>query len=327
MSRMEDGVSFASFETVLPPWLSDRERMLSGPGLPMTLWSDWHYGEVVAPEDVDGINAYNPFIARQRVLRLVGQIIDLCFSGFAKPDYPGIVVCLGGDLISGDMGPEEITATNALPTSVVLLELQDILVDALRSLANRFGAVFVPCVAGNHGKMTRRTRFKQAAFHNHEWLLYTQLQRRLSHERRIFFQVPRGLDAHFTVYQQRFCLTHGDLLGGKVMDDGNGILGPLRRGEARLRRAQAQIGRAFDTLLMGHWHNYLPLAPHLIVNGSLKGYDEYAHLWLRAAYEPPQQALWFLHPRAGFTTQCALRLDDQAAGPQAIAANAASWFW
>ena len=39
-----------------------------------------------------------------------------------------------------------------------------------------------------------------------------------------------------------------------------------------------------------------------LVNGSLKGYDEYAKSG-RFEYEIPKQALWFTHPKYGITFQ------------------------
>jgi hypothetical protein len=84
-----------------------------------------------------------------------------------------------------------------------------------------------------------------------------------------------------------------------------------------MRNASGAIGRPYDTLLMGHWHQYIPLR-YLIVNGSLKGFDEFAHLALRAAPEPPIQALWFTHPRFGITSQWPIFCEQErepAVGP------------
>ena len=47
------------------------------------------------------------------------------------------------------------------------------------------------------------------------------------------------------------------------------------RGSIQIGRCEAQIGRAVDTILMGPWHQRLWL-PGCVVNGALKGYDEYA---------------------------------------------------
>ena len=78
-----------------------------------------------------------------------------------------------------------------------------------------------------------------------------------------------------------------------------GALGPIIRGDHKKRSRNAQISMEYDTLLLGHWHQYIHLT-RLIVNGSLKGYDEYAYT-NNFPFEKPQQALWLTHPKYGIT--------------------------
>lgn len=291
-----------------PAWLIEERTGGSAPGVPVTIWSDWHFGEVVNPVEVGGVNEFSIAVAKERVRRLVERTIDLCFSHMVKPDYPGIVVCLGGDLISGDIH-EELAVSNELLTAPTLLELQGVLIWALEQMADRFGRVFVPCVVGNHGRMTHKPRAKGRVHTSFEWLVYCQLERHFQGDDRIQFLVPGEADAHFRVYGHRYMLTHGDSLGVRGGDGIIGLLGPVSRGTIKLRNSEAQIGRDFDTVIMGHWHQYLPM-PGCIVNGALKGFDEYARLFLRARYQAPIQALWFTHPSRGVTFQVPVYLDD-----------------
>jgi len=64
---------------------------------------------------------------------------------------------------------------------------------------------------------------------------------------------------------------------------------------------------------MGHYHTYIPSndAVPVIVNGALKGYDEYARSALRVRYSRPSQALWFVHPDHGITAQWQVFLDER----------------
>jgi hypothetical protein len=121
---------------------------------------------------------------------------------------------------------------------------------------------------------------------------------------------PGNADCAFNIFGHRYLLTHGDSLGTKGGDGIIGALGPIMRGTLKTHRSEAQIGRDFDTLLIGHWHQYITL-PGLIVNNSLKGYDEYAHLVLRAPYSRPSQALWFTHPEHGLTAHWQVYLEKQ----------------
>lgn len=82
----------------------------------------------------------------------------------------------------------------------------------------------------------------------------------------------------------------------------NGMLTHNTRGDVRKRHSAMLMpggAQTYDTLLVGHFHQLLML-PRLIMNGSVKGYDEYA-LGINVPYEPPQQALWMVHPAHGHT--------------------------
>ena len=278
-------------------------------GVPMTLWSDWHAGEVVTPQEVGGTNEFNTAILHERAKRLVDQIIDVCFNQLTHTSYPGIVVCLGGDMISGDIH-EELAVTNDRYTLQTLHDLLDVLIAAITKLADRFGNVFLPCVPGNHGRSTKKPRAKGRAYTSYEWHLYCLLERYFQGDKRIVFYIPPETDAHFTVSNHRFLLTHGDCLGVKGGDGIIGALGPIMRGKIKVSNAESHIGRSFDTILMGHWHQYIALMG-CIVNGSLKGYDEYARLFIRAPFQLPIQALWFVNPKGQVTNNIPLYLEDQ----------------
>jgi hypothetical protein len=292
-----------------PKWLS-RTRDPGSPGVPMTMWSDWHWGEVVNRVEVAGVNSFNRAIAKQRLNSLVENTIDIALSHMVKPKYPGIVICIAGDLFTGII--HDLKETNEGFIFQILSELQDHTAAAIIRMADAFGHVFCPCVVGNHGRTTIRPRAKGHVFENFEWNLYCQLERYFRHDKRIQFMIPGETDAYFSVLGHRFLLTHGDTLGVKGGDGIIGALGPITRGAIKVGRSEAQIGRDFDTLLMGQWHTYIPRgdAAAVVVNGTLKGYDEFARLVLRVPYARPSQALWFIHPRQGFTFQVPVYLEE-----------------
>lgn len=294
-----------------PAWLSSA-KLPQSPGVPMTIWSDFHWGEVVRSAEVGGVNSFNRVVAKQRLAKLVDKTIDLCTRHMTKSKYPGIVICLGGDIISGNIH-EELRETNDGHLQQSLLEVQEQLESALAKMADTFGRVFVPCVVGNHGRTTHKPRAKGRVFESYEYNLYCQLERYFRDDKRITFHIPSETDAHFRVMGHRFCLTHGDALGVKGGDGIIGAIGPITRGAIKVGRSEAQIGRDFDTLLMGHYHTYTPRSDstHVIVNGALKGYDEYARLFLRVPYARPSQALFFVHRDHGVTSQWQVFLDER----------------
>jgi len=274
-----------------PEFLTSVKRRLKGSvvSVPVAFWSDWHLGEKVYRDQVGGVNEFNMRIAKARFHRLVEVTIDLAKNHMGSMQYPGFVLALGGDMISGGIH-EELRETNeGTPLQTVQFGF-DLLVWGITRFANEFGYVFVPCVVGNHGRTKHRPHAKNRAFENYEWSLYMQLARHFKDDKRVVFYVPDGPDAPFTVLGHRFLLTHGDSLGVKGGDGIIGAIGPIVRGAIKFGRQQSVIGRDFDTLMMGHWHTYIPRgeASPVWVNGTMKGYDEFAHTFLRV---PPSRTL------------------------------------
>ncbi len=294
-----------------PRWLIKKTKP-GAPGVPIVVWSDWHWGEKIDRVQVGGVNEFNRAIARKRVQTLIEKTISLTFSHMVKPSYPGIVVCLGGDFITGAIH-EELGATNDGTVQQAILDCEEALIWALTEIADRFGRVFVPAVVGNHARDTHKPRAKNAVYQNYEWSMYCRLERHFKGDKRIQFMIPGETDCLFTVCGHRYFLTHGDRLGVKGGDGMIGALGPITRGVIKVGRQQAQIGRDFDTMIICHWHTHIPRseASAVIVNGCLIGYNEYANLGLRVPYSRPSQALWFTHPEYGVTCQWAIYLEKQ----------------
>jgi hypothetical protein len=266
------------------------------PGVPTLLLSDLHWGERVSRAELGGVNEFNLEIAHRRMKYTVETAIHLLKILDNKMRYPGIVVPLGGDMISGNIH-EELMATNELQTMPTVLDLYEELCGAIGMLADVFGSVFLPCVSGNHGRDTHKIWSKNRNHTSFDWLLYQFLARKFAGDKRITFYVPRGSDALYRVHHIRYLLTHGDQFRGG--DSIIGALGPLTRGNQKKQARNQAIGQEFDIMLCGHWHQYIH-TERLIVNGSMKGYDEYAAQG-NFSYEPPRQALWMTHPKYGLT--------------------------
>lgn len=292
--------------TEIPEWVTVSRGKESSPGVPTLFLSDLHWGERVFPEQINGVNKYNLAIARERLHTCIDSAIHLLKIISPKMDYPGIVVPLGGDMISGNIH-EELTATNELNTMPTVLDLYSELVSAIQKLADTFGRVFLPCVTGNHGRDTRKVWAKDRHATSFDWLLYQFLAKRFDQDKRVTFYIPDGSDAYYRVYSTRYLLTHGDQFRGG--DGVIGALGPIIRGDHRKRSRNAQIAMEYDTMLMGHWHQYIHME-RLIANGSTKGYDEYAYA-NNFPFESPRQALWLTHPKFKITFRMPVYVDRQ----------------
>jgi hypothetical protein len=275
-------------------------------GVPTLFASDWHWAEVVERNQIGGVNEYNISIAQRRAKALIETTIELLRHHLKITEYPGIVFALGGDMVSGDIH-EELSATNEMEMMPTVLDLWGTLAWCIDTLATEFGNVFVPCVTGNHGRNTHKIRAKGRNVTSFDWLVYQFLAKRFENDPRVRFLIPDGSDAYFQIYGHRYLLTHGDQFRGG--DGMIGALGPIIRGDHKKRSRNAQIDREYDTLLLGHWHQLIQLQ-RLIVNGSLKGYDEYA-FQNNFPFEPPRQALWVTHPEHGITFSAPIQVERQ----------------
>lgn len=289
----------ASFTTrsAPPGWIKKKPRSKSKHhAIANLMLSDLHLDEVVYPEQVMGMNAYNRDIALQRLDRTTTGFIDVTKNYWTNLTYDGAIVYLGGDIFSGDIH-EELKETNHGPMLASVDFWIDPLSDAIGMIADEFGKVHVPVVPGNHGRTTRKPRAKFRAESNFDWFVGCQLARLFKDDSRVTFDLSKSADCLVPVYDSMIMLTHGDQATG-----GNGIGGiwpPLMRLDARKRQRQEAVEQGYDLMVMGHWHQ-LTYGPSFIVNGAMKGYDEYAFTQ-NFGYELPSQAAWLMTPEHGKT--------------------------
>lgn len=262
------------------------------------LLSDTHFDEVVDPLEIGGLNAYNRRIAEQRLQAWTENAIRMARHYLSGVTYDGVVAMLGGDIFSGDIH-DELKESNETVILDSLLHWSEQIAAALGTLADEFGKVHVPCVVGNHGRLSRKPRMKQRAKTNLDWLLGKMVERHYSKDRRFTFDISENADTIVPIYGWGHLLTHGDQVNG-----GGGIGGiwpPVMRMRARKAQRAMEVGTPFQTMWIGHWHQYVS-TPGMVINGSLKGYDEYA--WINNfGFEVPQQALAIVTPEHNITFQ------------------------
>lgn len=279
-----------------PAWTTRQPKTGTHHGTPWLLLSDLHLDEVVNPREIGNVNAYSRAIAELRLRATFDNCVEICQHYWSGIAFDGIVCVLAGDLFSGDIH-DELVQTNEDTMLGSVLHWCDHLAAGLSMLADTFGKVHVPVVVGNHGRRSRKPRAKFRARDNFDWFIGHLLARQLGHDKRITFQIPESADAMVSSYGWRVCVTHGDQArgGGGI----GGIYSPIMRLDARKRQRAHAVQSPYDLLVMGHWHSLI-FGPQWIVNGSLKGYDEYAAVE-NFGFEPPQQALWLMTPEHGKT--------------------------
>lgn len=270
-----------------PQWLVQKPALRTRHVTVCAMLSDTHFDEVVNPREVNSVNAYNREIATQRLRRFFDKVISLPRDHFGGHEYQGVVIFMGGDMISGDIH-EELRETNEDTILGTCLYWSEQLAAGFSMLADAYEQVHVISVCGNHARRTRKERAKLRARDSFDWLLAHMTARAVSAEN-VTWQIPEETDARVTVQNTRYLLTHGNL----GFSGGGGIGGAwmsIVRGDLRRRQRENAAGETYDTLLVGHWHCYRT-GGEFVINGCLKGVDEYAYS-RSFGLEPPKQALW-----------------------------------
>jgi hypothetical protein len=295
----------------IPTWVTKPAVTSDAPGVPGLMLSDLHWGERVKREQVNGVNEFDLTIARRRLKTVIDKTIKLLKILDPGMRYPGIVVKLGGDMVGGNIH-DELVATNEANIMPVVLDLYRQLVAAIQLLADVFGNVFLPCVSGNHDRSTHKTWHKDRNDTSFGWLLYQFLAERFKDDKRVTFYIPDSADALYRIYNTRYLLTHGDQF--RSGDSIIGPIGPLMRGNQKKQQRNAAVDQSYDIMECGHWHQRIVLS-HLMVNSSLKGFDEYA-ADNNYRYEPPSQNLCTTHPDVGVNWTMPVFCDPSSVKPK-----------
>jgi len=277
--------------------LQPTSSKISNHGVPTLLISDLHYGEVVRPDQVFGVNEYSLETADKRMRMLARGTIDI-LTNHLKSNYPGIVLCLAGDFVTGTIH-EELLVTNESPIMPVIMRVYNMMIWFIEEMKRIAGNVQLFCVHGNHSRTFKKPIYKESALSSYDWLIYTLLERHFQNDKNVNFSISPGDDIQFKIYNLRYRMTHGGQFRG-----GQGFLGhiaPITRGEIRKRTAAQSYNQNYDMLLLGHFHS-TGFFKKIITNGSVIGYSEYS-MCNNYPYERPQQSLWLTHPEYGITFQ------------------------
>jgi hypothetical protein len=265
--------------------------------------SDLQWGETIDLAVMDGLNSYNPKIARNRLARVFQVWADLLTSHWAGPPPERIILVLGGDLISGEIH-EELAKTNGLLSIPALRDCAAHICAGIRLLREKVGVpIDVLSVPGNHGRTTRKPESKLYAAHSYDTLCadIVELEFREGGKLPSWLTMwkPSSGDALIWVYGYRVLITHGDRIGSRGGAGFVGTAATVARGFKKLVMDYAGRGITLDFIVCGHFHTALQLEEG-ICNGALPGPSEYSRD-LRFRPRPAVQAFIALHPRRGVT--------------------------
>lgn len=275
----------------------------------VTLWSDWHYAEIVKGESVQGLNEYNRDIALSRVHSLVAKILGIrekMTRGGWK--FRRIVIAVNGDMISGSVHETE---KHSNPNNVILAtyECGRLLAMAIRDIASAFQEVLVVCISGNHGRLPDHKRpMSKEPSRNWDTMIALIARTALEDVANVRFEIPDSYSAVFDVEGHLFGMSHGHDVRGWMQTPIYGF----NRMVSSLNSIRVSRGKPINYFLFGHFHNKVSVdyaGSEYFVNGSLIGGTEYSVNSLGRADQPCQ---WLLgvHKDHGVTHRWPIYPDD-----------------
>lgn len=280
----------------VPSWLRPKKRTRAHRATPVLMLSDLHLDEVVDLHEMDGINEYDREIAERRFENIINGAVKVAHNYVAGVHFDGIVAALLGDIITGEIH-DELARTNEAPVSASIVHWVPRIASGLRHLADEFGRVHVPVVDGNHDRFYKKPSMKKRAESSYAWVVYNWLADTLRDDPRITFGISTSPEQLIDVYDTTLLLSHGDTF--RSQGGVGGLYPSMLKWLLRRHQLYSATKRDFDYALIGHWHQAL-WGQDFVVNGSLKGYDEYAKA-NGFLYGPVSQQMFLLTPERGLT--------------------------
>jgi len=277
------------------------------------LFSDWHFDEVVQAPLMNGINAYSREIALKRLRKWAENVVHVAQIQAASFDWDGAVVSMNGDIMNGIIhGFKETNDGDGLFFDIEYWAEK--VVAAFELIRSVFPKLAIYVTVGNHGRLSQKWDDKRAVSENIEYLIGVFVRNHYASDPDVTVTLAKSVDLLFPIYNLRVLQTHGNTGGG---NGGGGLAGFWPR-LARMRLMKKTLYQnfgGFDVMGIGHFHQYKPTAvgySGFVVNGSGKGYDEYARD-MGFEDQPAMQAMIQVTPEKGITAHHPIFVTDRKA--------------
>lgn len=263
--------------------------------VPIIQFSDWHVEEKIERSTTQGMNEFNPDIAKKRTQALAINTLKLIKKERQDVKINELVICLGGDFINNFLHDHDKEMNFMSPVEATLFA-KELLKQTLVTIANNANVkkIILLCIRGNHGRLTKRMQSGNDYKMNLEAMIFNVLKQELNSD--LFeWYVPESELGYIEVLGKKIRAFHGHQVSyqGGVGD----ITVPINKAIMRWDKTNKA-----DWNLMHHYHSYWMPTRNCSLNGSLCGWNSYA-LSIGAGYEPPMQTFHLLDSKRGFTTR------------------------
>jgi len=271
--------------------------------------SDTHIGEQVYKEQMRNLNEYNFDIFNKRMYGWANQLLKHASYRRQIAPIDELMIPMLGDMISGDIH-EELARSNHMNNMEQMVRGASIIAQALMYLAPHFTKITIPCVVGNHGRMTRKPPMKDK-YMDWDYMLYQWIAAFCNNQDNLKFHIPKSFLTTFKVHDKVVLITHGDCISGA--GSSGAILNSITklRSVVQFRKSlqreiedalDGDLEQEFDSVMIGHFHRIDQLdigTGELHICGTMKGPDEFALQRLQAATKP-KQLVTYWHPQYGY---------------------------
>jgi len=269
--------------------------------------TDTHVGDYVDPEQVYGLNEYDITLFNKRLFGWMTQVINLSNLRRNIAPIKELVIPMLGDMISGDIH-EELARTNVENCMMQMMNGAYLIAQAIRELSAHFPTIRVPAVVGNHGRMTRKIPSKEK-YMDWDYMMYQWIASFCKDLTNVSFEIPKSFMHIFEVANQRVLIMHGDSVsGGGGL---NAISGAVQKLRGVVQTGDPSGFTGFDSVMIGHFHRIdeydIGTGP-LLINGTLKGGDEFTTSRLHVA-TAPKHLISYWHPDIGYLGKEIIYLD------------------
>ena len=272
---------------------SSRNTKISNPMSAVFLFSDWHIGECIEPDEIEGFNEFSWAIAKARVSHMINSFCDWVDAARQAGTIDECVVLVAGDFISGSIH-EELTVTNEFPVPIQIVKAGHLLGWAIAELSRKFEKVRVEnVVADNHSRLTRKPQYKQAGMNSYNYTIGWIAQKVVESFKNVEYNLHPVIKKIVEVQGIKYLVQHGNTIQGW---SGFPWYGADRQVSREAKARMNMDNKGFHKMVIGHFHVPMKTQSY-IVNGSLSGTSELDHGMGR--HSDPCQVGWLAHPKFG----------------------------